>query len=299
MTQHIQAASESYPQVLDALAAESPASGQVIESLRGLVTARAALAESLDLPGIASLLEKDKSRFLQGAPLLPRTRIPLDAEAVRRCREKLVPEMARAFFNAADAILALDAAFASGRMRLPARLKSFLAKDALPEKKALEAAGTTREVAALYLGQIAKTLSEAVARSVAGTANGQEALQGWTKGYCPVCGSAPEISYLEGKEGRRRLGCSQCGTTWRYTRVACPSCESTDHDQIELFYLDGKAQERADACHLCRRYILHVDRRELSREFIPALEPLGLLHLDMIMQKKGFTPASAEPAVAG
>jgi len=288
-------ASSRYDEALDAIAAGNPSHASVIGSLRGLVAARAELAESLDIPGLTALLEKDKSLFLQGAPLLPKARIPLDAKVLKRCRERLVPEMARAFPKAAKAIAALDVAFVSGRMRLPARLKRYLVSESLPEAKALKSVGTTPEVAMLYLSQIAKVLAEAVGRAV----GGHQVLDGWTQGYCPVCGGAPEISYLEGKEGRRRLGCSLCATTWRYTRVACPSCQSTDHDQIELFYLDGKPQERAEACHVCKRYILHVDRRENATAFIPALEPLGLLHLDMIMQGKGFTPASAEPAVAG
>ena len=276
------------------MASENPVHKKFITSLRGLFTAREELASGMVLPGIVTLLEKDKARFLQGAPLLPKARMPLDAKALARCRERLAPEMAKAFPNVSKEITNLDAAFASRKLQLGTRLKSYLAKDQLPDAKTLDTLGVSPEAAALYLSQFAKVVAEAVARAV----GDHGVLDGWTRGYCPVCGSFPELSYLEGKEGRRRLSCSLCAATWRYTRVACPSCESTDHDKIELFYLEDKPLERAEACHVCNRYILHVDRRERSAEFIPSLEPLGLVHLDMIMQKRGFTPVSAEPAVS-
>lgn len=284
-----------YEKALAFMAGRNAPHAKLIESLAGLIAARAGLAASLDADQLGPLPPRDRALFLQGKPLAPRAALSLTPKALVRCREVLVPEMSKAFPAEAQAIQALDRAFASGRLRLAARLKAYLARDAVPEEPVLAKLGATPQAAALFLGQLAKVTAEAVAAAV-GT---PEALAGWTRGYCPVCGSPAEISYLEGKEGRRRLGCALCAATWGFTRVACPGCETTDHEAIELFYDRNTPQERAEACHACRRYILAVDRRERDMDFIPALEPLGLVYLDILMQGKGYSPVCADPAVAG
>lgn len=275
------------------MAARKPAHAGLISGLAGLFTVRAQLVDSLTLPDVHTALEKDKARFLQGAPLLPRSRLPFDAVVLKACREALAPVLAKTFPRLAKALQALDQAFASGALRITPRVRQYLAKQALPDAATLERLGSSQEAAGLYLGQIAKVLAEAAAKAIAGHA----VLEGWTKGYCPVCGCAPEISFLEGPEGRRRLSCSLCATHWRYARVACPSCGSTEKDDMEIIYAEGVPTERAEACNACKRYVLGVDRRDRSGKVLYALEPLGLVHLDMIMQKRGYTPASAESAV--
>ena len=258
--------------VLADMASRKPSHAGLITGLTELFTARARLVDSLTLPDVHTMLEKDKARFLQGAPLLPRARLPFDTASLKACREALAPALIRTFPRLARELEALDQAFASGALRLTPRLRHHLAKQGLPDAAALRRVGASQEAAGLYLGQIAKALAEAAAKSIAGHA----VLEGWTKGYCPVCGSPPELSYLEGVEGRRRLSCSLCATTWRYARVACPSCESVEKDDIEIFYADGVPAERAEACNACKRYVLAVDRREQATPVIYALEPLGL-----------------------
>ena len=282
-------------EALDCLAAENPVHASFIKALKGLMVARSELAESLELPDFKDSLLKDRALFLQGSPLIPKGKLPMDTALLKACAAKLTPVLAETFPAQAEALRALGAAFASGKMRLKARVKALAASGALPDKPALRAAGSTPEAAGLLLGQIVKTIAEGVAARVRASAD----LSGWTKGYCPVCGSPPEISYLEGQEGKRMLSCSLCATTWRFTRVACPSCETDKHDQIEIFYAEDKPKERAEACNACKRYVLSVDRRERARELVPSVEPLALMHLDIIMQERGYTPASGESAVTG
>jgi formate dehydrogenase maturation protein FdhE len=43
----------------------------------------------------------------------------------------------------------------------------------------------------------------------------------WHKGYCPLCGSFPELSFLKGDEAQRWLRCALCGHEWRFMRTKC------------------------------------------------------------------------------
>ena len=77
----------------------------------------------------------------------------------------------------------------------------------------------------------------------------------WLKGYCPICGSWPEMGFLEGREGRRWLRCSFCSHEWTFSRTECPFCESHDPDKLEIFYSEGRPFERAELCYECRKYL--------------------------------------------
>jgi len=281
---------------LAALAARRPTHAPAARALADLLAARAELA-GLFAPDISVPRSKDdRAGFAAGRPLLPFSCLPLPEGGASRMRAGLAAPLASAFPVIGPAVAALDKAFADGRLHLRARLRAFLADDAVPAPAALEAVGASEDAARMFLGQMAKTLAEAAGLACA--AGPDAGFSGWTRGYCPLCGSMPELSFLQGKEGARMLSCGRCLSVWRFTRLACPVCETADHDKIELFYLDDEPLERAEACHACGRYVLGVDPRQRANAFHPSIEPLALIHLDVIMQEKGFTPAAAEPPVA-
>jgi len=117
------------------------------------------------------------------------------------------------------------------------------------------------------------------------------------QGYCPVCGSLPEIAWLEG-EGQRHLFCSFCWHKWPLNRAFCPFCGSRDQQGLLYLYSDEEKEYRVDACGSCRNYIKAVDTRVLSRRAYPPLEQVASLHLDLKAAEAGYTAAlpSASPA---
>jgi FdhE protein len=112
----------------------------------------------------------------------------------------------------------------------------------------------------------------------------------WEKGYCPICGSLPSISLIEEEGGKRFLHCSSCGYDWRFTRVICPYCEKEASEGMDYFYVENKTQEAAFICDKCKKYLITLYRagnlfaRDLD------VSAISLIHLDMIMQEKGFEP---------
>lgn len=115
----------------------------------------------------------------------------------------------------------------------------------------------------------------------------------WDKGYCPVCGSLPSIALIEEKGGRRFLHCSSCGHDWRFTRVICPACENEASKGMDYFYIENKTHEAAFICDKCKKYLVTLYRVGdlLARDM--DVSAISLIHLDMIMQGKGYEPMAA------
>jgi FdhE protein len=112
----------------------------------------------------------------------------------------------------------------------------------------------------------------------------------WDKGYCPICGEFPSIALIEEEGAKRFLHCSSCGQDWRFTRVACPYCEKENVRGMEYYYVENKTQEAAFVCDQCKKYLITLYRagKVFARDM--DISALGLIHLDIIMQGKGYEP---------
>lgn len=119
----------------------------------------------------------------------------------------------------------------------------------------------------------------------------QPALAGhqWSKGYCPVCGSLPMLAML-GEHGRRLLHCGDCGHHWPFPRLACPSCDHEDPENSNFLFIDECKEESAYFCDTCRSYLLTANRSTAIAPYNPELVALSLVHLDLILQEKGYAP---------
>ena len=125
----------------------------------------------------------------------------------------------------------------------------------------------------------------------------------WMQGFCPVCGSAPSVSYLEekifdeknafasGGGGRKHLHCGLCGTEWHFRRGTCPACGKEEEGTLEMLReAEGARGERVEWCTHCKSYCTGADLRE--REARPDMDAfaLSLMHLDMAASQRGLTP---------
>ncbi len=111
----------------------------------------------------------------------------------------------------------------------------------------------------------------------------------WSKGYCPICGSAPILSFLA-DAGARTLICGFCWHDWQARRVYCPFCENTDNAKLQYLYNEEETDLRIDVCDKCKRYLKSVDTRKADRLIYPPLEQITTLHLDMKAREEGFEP---------
>lgn len=117
--------------------------------------------------------------------------------------------------------------------------------------------------------------------------NDKVSLKDWLRGYCPICGSLPQMSKLKA-EGQRCFLCSFCGYEWLGLRLQCPYCENSNHKQLHYFYAEGQEACRVDVCDKCKKYIKTIDSRKIDYEPDLYLEDVVTMHLDIIASKKGF-----------
>ncbi len=127
----------------------------------------------------------------------------------------------------------------------------------------------------------------------------------WLKGYCPVCGTFPDLAllkksgddnaYLKSHGAQRWLHCSGCGHEWRFKRNKCAWCENEDHEKMRYFQSQERANERVYVCDSCKHYSVSIDTRELVEDPDPRVAPLGLVYLDIRAQEEDFIPMAETP----
>jgi FdhE protein len=109
----------------------------------------------------------------------------------------------------------------------------------------------------------------------------------WNYGYCPLCGTYPDMAYLD-DQGKRFLHCELCGYEWCYPRLKCPFCQNDQPKKLGYFVSEDEEGFRVDFCKKCRRYIKTLDMRVIEQPAPLELENLITLHLDMLAHEQGF-----------
>jgi FdhE protein len=115
----------------------------------------------------------------------------------------------------------------------------------------------------------------------------------WDKGFCPVCGSIPELSTFE-ENGKRFLVCGFCDHKWESKRLYCPFCENSDHETLHYFDIEGEEEYRVDVCDKCKKYIKTVDIKKITRAVYPALENQSTPYIDLKFEEMGYRSGNTE-----
>jgi FdhE protein len=265
---------------------EMPSLAIILKVYEKVFSERARLREELPLPKDARISSPDPLRFSQGMTLLNEGIFPLSTDSMDKVSDRMIPFLARAFPNIRPILKNVKAALKKNKPDLKNCMESMLhSRDEIINETALHLK-TDAVTLKFVLGQLLKPLVEKQSerlRSVIQNLN-------WKKGYCPVCGSFPVLSYLKGAEGQRWLVCGCCSHEWRFARTQCPFCENEDSKKSELCFVEDRAYERAEMCHQCKRYLAGIDLRKYPYEFIPEVAVAGMMYLDVLAQGKGYLP---------
>lgn len=123
------------------------------------------------------------------------------------------------------------------------------------------------------------------------------ALDAWTFGYCPACGSWPALS--EVLDGRSVLRCSFCSLAWTVAAGACAYCGETATEVSGASALGRTDGSRLQTCGECRGYLKHADVAVLSPFPLLAITDLETMELDVAAMERGFgRPALKEFAAS-
>lgn len=286
MTQSELAGTERIQEAIALLRSRTPQLANVLDAFEGLFIARAAAKADLPTPSMPDL-GLDPLRYSQGVPLLGKEDFRMPPELFKKCAARILPAMEESFPGIRSALQTLREAIAAAPAdgELVTKLQAGSAEELEKLAGSLQVGAGVLEFA---VSQILKPYAEKIAETLPPLPEDFA----WVKGYCPVCGSWPEMGFVEGKEGIRNLRCSSCGHQWRFMRTQCPFCETTDHDQIEVYYAEDRPTERVELCHACKRYLVSMDVREQIAEVVREVAPLGLVHLDILAQERGFSPGA-------
>ena len=267
---------------------EIPYLKSVLDAFKEIFIGRTLFKANLsDFPNIHISLP-DSFQFSQGVPLLTGEMLTRFIDAWEKSVDFMIPYIEKGFPKIEPELTRLKLALEQGHLNLKDCMKALLKGQ---EKKVDEIAlnlETQPLILKFILDQLMKPFLE---KRIEGTQSLIQTLP-WHKGYCPLCGSFPELSFLRGNEGQRWLRCALCGHEWRFMRTKCPFCENEDHEKMELYFVEGREHERAELCYQCKRYLVSIDMRKRAEEVVTEVAAIGMLYLDILAQGKGFLPVA-------
>jgi FdhE protein len=282
-------AAETVAKAMDRMREELPPLSSVLDAFRELVVASARLKSSLALPESVLVAAPDPARFEQGAPLVAVETLLEVGDGWKTAIDRLMPAMEQGFPKIRGELRALKEALVDGRWDPKSCLHAMHEGRAEVIEQAAQNLACGAQTLKFVAGQLLKPFVEQRAASLRSLIQDLH----WHKGYCPICGCLPELGYFTEDGGERWLRCGLCAHTWRFARIMCPFCENDDQETLEFFFVEDREHERAELCLKCRRYLLTLDLRKRAQEVVLDVASLGLVHLEVLAQQKGFLPVAA------
>lgn len=272
------------PEEMTALAAE-------VARLQGESMAKVAFnAKPGQLPAaVMQKLSPPEKRF-SGLPILPGRDFPLDMNSIRSLAGAVLDRIPTAAPTLAELAGELRAALAADPEKLEAASREIL--DAEQDREALPCLGVWAKEHPeaphffRFVVSSAAMPSLVAAGAILGKEHDREKV--WPHGHCPVCGNQPLIGRLEGKEGRRMHTCSFCSYEFRAPRLGCPFCLAPETEGSEYYVSEDEPGYILNVCDSCKNYFKLGDFRELDRPWLPLLDDLGSLTLDLYAVQMGY-----------
>jgi len=263
---------------------ETPCLKPVATVFREVLVSRAKLKKQLEGHSDIQISPPDSSRLSQGYPWLTEDEIAAFVHPKGDSLKAAIKTLLQVFPSIKLEVLLLSEALFNGVADIQSCVK-YLVEGREDDLTTLAEKIKIHPIALKFmLGQIIKPFVEKRTEELGDLIKDIP----WFQGYCPICGTYPELSYLKGKEGQRWLRCSLCGHDWRFDRMTCPYCGEAD-ERREFLYVEGTEYQWVEFCSNCNRYIVGIDlrKRESMRTDVAAI---GMVHLDAIAQQKGFHP---------
>ncbi len=267
---------------------EMPPSANLIDAFEELLAEQAAFKAELSTfyPEIS---QAEFFQFSPGRPILGQGAFSAPQDYLKQAVTRLVPAMKRGFPGLSEQLSIIERFAEDPNLESAGSINGKALSDQHSVAEIATALSVDPEILQFVILQLLKPFAGKKAESVAPLISQYT----WQRGYCPVCGSWPQIGFVEGPDGRRWLKCSACGHEWTFSRTQCPFCESIGSEKLEMIYSEDRPFERAELCHACMKYLVSIDLRTRDQEILREVAALGLVYLDILAQERGFSPGSA------
>lgn len=267
-----------------AMIKERPSHKEVLEFYKDIIAEQNSILPKIKTAPVEIDKDDAKEKIMQGFPLVEKKAFILDIPSATRLFRRLCKILGKTKKGQHDAER-ITQAIRKKEIKLPELFKQTESENDEYITTLSKKLQVKEDVLAFLARNSIKPIFETYAKELKDYVDQER----WWKGYCPICGSEPFISELK-EDGARFLVCSSCNFEWRFRRVKCPFCENEDHEKLRYFYTEKEGRAyRVDVCVKCKRYIKAVDTVELGIDFIPLLEDIGTLHLDILAQKEGYS----------
>ncbi len=266
---------------IDRLIAQRPLSKEALVSYRDLVSL---MGEVVPHPQNISLEGRLKDvKREEGFPLFSRRDLPLDFETASKLLSRFMDHLMSTRREDSDGLKKALEKSKSDTDWTNRLFRALLEKD----DESLTRFGRETDLDPKVLQFFAQLALRPSLEHLRNSVSEQIEKKGWDYGYCPLCGSEPNMAYLD-KTGKRHLHCELCGEEWPHPRLNCPFCQNQEQKSLGYFQSEQEEGLRVDFCRRCERYIKTVDQRVLEDAGSIELEYLASLHLDLLANKYGF-----------
>lgn len=233
------------------------------------------------------------TKLSSGIPALAGEPVQVPVDIIRPTLLDLCRALAEG--GGGEATLQIRKAVDEGRLDVPALLTLTLHREQGALRTVATKAGLGHDLLWLVMDLAVSPYAHALLGALFGAVPAGSplavALDAWTRGYCPLCGSWPTLA--EACEDRRRLRCSFCAAAWDVPKGSCLYCGDA-RERFGSIVTDAARPRRVvETCGACRGYAKVIDI-DTSLPFpLLALADLDSMDLDLAAMQQGFARPAA------
>ncbi|HEX7798494.1 MAG TPA: formate dehydrogenase accessory protein FdhE [Vicinamibacterales bacterium] len=256
--------------------------------LLGLVTDLAELIERGRLPRLSLPARYLAAKLQRGVPALAGEPIPLPVPLLKPALLALCAALARG--GAGEAAERIRAHLDETRIDAGSLLAASLKRDQIAIRTVAMHQGLAPDlvwlVAELAVSPFVYVLQRSLFDQESVSPELHGALDTWSHGYCPLCGSWPALA--EVADSRRVLRCSFCALAWTPDVYACAYCGEHGEKFVTAAPGEDRMDRRLEVCGTCGGYLKTIDVPALTPFPLLAIADLETMDLDMAAMEKGY-----------
>lgn len=256
--------------------------------LLGLITDLAELIERGRVPRLSLPARYLAAKLQRGVPALAGEPIPLPVPVLKPALLALCASLTRG--GAGEAADRIRTHLDETRIDAGSLLAASLKRDQIAIRTVAMHQGLAPDLVWLVAELAVSPFVYVLQRSLfdRGSANPElhAALDEWSHGYCPLCGSWPALAEIA--ESRRVLRCSFCALAWTPDVYACTYCGEHGEKFVTAAPNEERMDRRLEVCGTCGGYLKTIDVPALTPFPLLAIADLETMDLDMAAMEKGY-----------
>lgn len=272
-----------------ALLADKPDLEPAITLQKDLIAIVASLAETIEgrpLPKLSLPSRYLAAKLGRGTPILAGEPIPVPAGLLKQGLLDLCEALGRG--GAGAAAERVRTSIDDGSMDVGSLLSASLSRDSDAIRMGASHRGMAPDLVWLAAELAISPFAHALQRGLLKPEDEvvRTAVDAWSHGYCPACGSWPALAEVSG--GHRVLRCSFCAFAWELASYACVYCAEEGEPFVTAAPDVERKDRRVEVCGNCGCYLKTVDVPSLSPFPLLAIADLETMDLDGAAMQHGY-----------